>query len=420
MPFCIGTPNYGEQATDYVDALQKLVAFLDEDNNYVATVAVNSGGSGWAVDDYFEISGGTAEQGLTAVGRVTSVSSGVVTGVEMASMGAYSVDPTLTGASTSAVSPASGTGLTVDLTMDSLDYVVELDQVYDTTEREVFLQGIGLDDSQNIYFGIRTHRDIQEDTYNWEVVGATGYNGALAWDGQPGSDNDVTNSEFPSADIPLLNSTIPYWFYANKQRVVLVMRASTVYLHGYLGFGLPFGPLSLYPYPLVWAGSAPGNSRIPTPIRFSESTDVLNNYLDPARGACFFRWVDGNNHVVEHHNETGGSDSDNPRCFPHRSEPSANVGGDPAYSQTLSGWASNGIDWLQKFRDHGGEYPLLPIFFWNQEQFVSYVCQLDRVYWIPGFSLTSEDTVEVDSTKYRVFQNCDETGREHFIAIQEV
>jgi len=410
MPFCIGNPDYGTQATDYVDALQKLIAFVDEDNNYVATMAVNAGGSGWAVDDYFELDTGTEAQGLKAVGKVTAVSSGAVTAIEIASMGAYSADPTATGGATAAVSPSSGTGLTIDATVDSLGYVVELDQVYDTTERECFLQAPGLDDAQNIYFGIRTYRDVPADVYNWEIVGATGYNGALDWDAQPGSDADVYfSSGLPSVDVPAWNTTLPYWFYVNKQRISVIMRPAATYQHGYAGFGLPFGPLSLYPYPLFWSGMAQGGNS----VRYSVTTTALSGALDPDGRSGFFRWVDGSNYPVDN------TETDNPNMFPHDNQwSSLSIGeSDPSWSQ---GTFISSLDWLTKLRDNGGEYPLIPIVAWNEEQFVGYIMQLDRTYFVPGFSLAAEDEITVNGTKYRVFQNGFRTSVDQFIAIEEV
>lgn len=406
MPFCIGTPTYGTQATDYIDALRKLLAFIDEDNNYVATMAVNAGGSGWAVDDYFDLSGsGVVAQGLQAVGRVTSVSSGAVTGVEIASMGAYSTDPTLTASATTAVSPATGTGLTVDVTMDSLDYVIELDGLIGGgPEREMFVKGIGLDDLQDIYWGIRTYRDVPTDIYNWECVGATGYNNLLDWDNQPGQDVPVDSSGFPSCDIPLLNSTLPFWIYANKQRVSLVLRPSTVYCHGYFGFGLPFGPLNLYPYPLTWQGMASGASD----LRFSDLTSSFSNVLDPPDNGVLFRWTDGQNFAI-------------PKVFPHENRWTSLAQGDPnIYTQTAWGRVSD-LAWLSDMRDNGGEYPIFPIVLWQESAAIqSYIMQLDRVYWVSGFSLTSEDEVVVNGTKYRVFQNGFRTSTWQFMAYEEV
>lgn len=78
-----------------------------------ASVAVNAGGTGYAVDDILTVSGGTLETaGAAATVRVTSVSSGVVTGVSVETGGEYSSTP----ANPASTTGGTGTGCTVDIT----------------------------------------------------------------------------------------------------------------------------------------------------------------------------------------------------------------------------------------------------------------------------------------------------------------
>ena len=77
-------------------------------SDYVLTAAVLSGGTGYTVGDILTVVGGT---GTAASVRVTTVSSGVVTGVAVNSSGAYSVQPSLTPATTG------GTGTSCTLTL---------------------------------------------------------------------------------------------------------------------------------------------------------------------------------------------------------------------------------------------------------------------------------------------------------------
>lgn len=94
----------------------------------VVTPVVNAGGTGYIVGDVVTVSGGTAVTAATL--RVTSVSSGVVTGLEVVEMGAYSAIPT---------DPASTTGAGADdLTVD-LDWGVSL--VVMTTHGSGYLEG---------------------------------------------------------------------------------------------------------------------------------------------------------------------------------------------------------------------------------------------------------------------------------------
>ena len=92
-------------------------------NDQVLTLAVNAGGTGYVVGEIFDIVGGTAlaVNGATfnATGRVTAESGGVVSAIEILSSGAYSADPTLTGAATTNASLAGNDDLPVDITMQT-------------------------------------------------------------------------------------------------------------------------------------------------------------------------------------------------------------------------------------------------------------------------------------------------------------
>lgn len=91
-------------------------------SNRVDAVAVNAGGTGYAVGDIVEIQGGTSREKAKAI--VDTEASGVVTGVSVfENGGAYSVAPGLTGAATIGIGPstyAGDDGLTLDLTMTGL------------------------------------------------------------------------------------------------------------------------------------------------------------------------------------------------------------------------------------------------------------------------------------------------------------
>lgn len=107
-------------ATDYRDMLDDVITIITAD--HVDTVAIVSGGTGYAVDELITLTDGTFSS--AAIFRVTSVSSGVIDGIRMEEHGAYTVDPDLT-ATTSHTSSGSGTGATFNLTMNSEPWTVE-------------------------------------------------------------------------------------------------------------------------------------------------------------------------------------------------------------------------------------------------------------------------------------------------------
>lgn len=95
-------------STDYKDLLEDLKDFIT--NDQAITAAVSAGGTGHAVGDILTASGGTSLQAVTC--RVTAVSGGVVTGVELLNAGSYSVTPSNPVSTTS-----SGSGINCTLTL---------------------------------------------------------------------------------------------------------------------------------------------------------------------------------------------------------------------------------------------------------------------------------------------------------------
>ena len=89
---------------------------------YVASATISASGAGYSLNDVLTVSTGTA-LGISATFRVTSVSIAKrVTGVVAIESGGYVVNPTLVNSPTT-VSPAGGSGCTLNLTMaSSTDY----------------------------------------------------------------------------------------------------------------------------------------------------------------------------------------------------------------------------------------------------------------------------------------------------------
>ncbi len=78
----------------------------------LATIVIDAAGTGWAVNDTFDIAGGTG-----GIGKVTAETGGIPSAVALVTPGeGYSAT---TGATTTAVSPSTGIGLTVTTTVTS-------------------------------------------------------------------------------------------------------------------------------------------------------------------------------------------------------------------------------------------------------------------------------------------------------------
>lgn len=127
----------------------------------------------------------------------------------------------------------------------------ELIKVYTgiTDEVHVFLRGLGNAGTDQIYVGFRCYKNVAQDYFNVELFGGSGYiETTTKVSAMPGASP-------AGANLCMLNGTMPYWFVGNGRRFMLVVKVSTVYQSGYMGFFLPTGTPSEYPYPLAIGGS---------------------------------------------------------------------------------------------------------------------------------------------------------------------
>lgn len=233
------------------------------------------------------------------------------------------------------------------------------------TDGELILNGPGLDDQQAIMVGIRTYRDVGNDFYNWELRGMRDFNGE-AW----GSFTEQSSSRY----LPLWNDTITYWLAVNPQRIAMVAKVSTVYMHMYLGFINSYAADFEHDYPLLIGGCGTTQNQ-----RWSHSSVAA--YWDVTvsgsnRGQI---WTpDGN-----WQNIGNSSNSDAP-IWPWEATTSA----------------------LGNIRDSFGEYPLLPaIVHVNTNTRRGALGELDGVRYTTGFSLGTEDIIEVGAVDHLVAQN---------------
>ena len=96
-------------------------------NDIVTAASITAGGTGYAVNDVLTVVGGTF--GHAATLKVTTVASGVVTGVQLLDAGLYQDNPTSPAATT--VAPAGGTGCTLTLTFEAQTAAFPRDNLYD-------------------------------------------------------------------------------------------------------------------------------------------------------------------------------------------------------------------------------------------------------------------------------------------------
>lgn len=223
-------------------------------NDQVLTMAVNAGGTGYAVGDTFELSTGTAvalnTANFTAKGRVTSVSAGVVTGVEIISAGAYTLDPTATGGATTTLTGV-GSGLTINTTMqtarwtqDSSDYVDLL------TNFEWLATSVKASNAPTV--GVRSRLSGSFDSMQLQV--ASGYDVGSTWLNQPGS--PPTNEFY--VNLPNQNPEIFVSVTERRINFLVTDNGRNDKQYGGVGLFIPYVDVaSNYPFP----GFVHGQSR---------------------------------------------------------------------------------------------------------------------------------------------------------------
>lgn len=260
------------QATDYIDLLVQLEELAV--NSHVDVIALNVGGTGWAVGDLFTINGGTIIGGHNAIGEVLTEAGGVVLTVRIFAGGAYTVSPGVA-ATTTAILPATGISLTIDATILATGWATDRSQVLVAPERELLLRGVGAG-ADEIFIGIETRRNTGAGTFYWELRGHTGFDNGEPFDTQPGSSND--NLFTNDLSTPLNNGIIDFFIVIDGFHIKLIAKSGASYTNAYLGFIFTYATPAEYPYPLVIIGCSSSEARA---IPFNNSSNYMSGMHDP-------------------------------------------------------------------------------------------------------------------------------------------
>jgi len=117
----------------------------------------------------------------------------------------------------------------------------------------------------DVYIGYKLYTNVSSDINNFDVRMFTGFSSGNSFHNQPGISP-------PSAQC-LWDNNIDYWLYINNKRVILVAKVNTVYEISHLGFLLPYGPSTSYPY----AGFVGGNATA-LDTRYSDVSSANSNF----------------------------------------------------------------------------------------------------------------------------------------------
>jgi hypothetical protein len=269
-----------------------------------------------------------------------------------------------------------------------------------TVDYETYMVAPGLSGSEAIYVNFQAYHNVAADIYNFRIKGAIGHltlGGSNTFFTQPNCS--------PDAIIPLWNQPLTFWFIANGQRVIIVVKIATVYESGYFGKFLPYGTSGQYPYPLAIGGATgTGIAGIHDGLQPAQAN---MRYSDTGNGhACFFDpynifWLDvGNvwrvigNFFGGQHQSLAGYDS----TWPYW------------YADTLNiGFIETNLD---------GSYPLFAVRLSVQQAAIAELGELDGVFATTGFGASSESAITVSADTYYLFQNGFRTAKENYVALK--
>lgn len=271
---------------------------------------------------------------------------------------------------------------------------------------EYIWQAPGNGNEAQIFVGILRFSDAGADYDNWRLGGFNGFDSGLAFTAQPGALTRLV--------VPLLRvGSMPYWFVANGRRVVMVVKASTVYEAMYLGLFNTYANPTQFPYPLIVGGSMSWTS-------------------EPASNSQNWRWsYSGNEHrAFPYPHPTSNSNQDQ---FQLRLRKPDGVW--QGIAGTRSGGGLNGYVWPYGYTfsnvlpNLDGTYPLLPVVLHSDEgnsgiyPNITIVNpnvwgELDGVYAVTGHANAAENIVTVGRTDYLVVQNINRTTKTDFFAVK--
>lgn len=268
---------------------------------------------------------------------------------------------------------------------------------------ELVVRGPGLGGTDAVYVGIKTE-DLANGGRNWQLQGFTGYDGMASFDSQPGG---------LVANVPrllLLGSGMPYWFFANGRRIIVVARASTSYQIAYLGFIMPYGPPANLPYPMFVGGCActasvwtETSSNSNTPF-FSARGDAPSN-VRPTLSSGYFMTAGWKNVLEKFYYYNNWYADYELFVLPH-----AAGGVNPSGKKAL--------ELLRPNPD--GTYPLLSMTLCASGAVRNVYGEFEGMYGIPGIGIAAEDVITVGGQQYIVFNGGSLTARNSFVAIKAV
>lgn len=256
------------------------------------------------------------------------------------------------------------------------------------TGTELIMQGPGLAASDQIFVGVKAFFNASADYYNWWISGMTGYEAANSFETQPGAHHTGTADSASGPILTLWNSSIPYWFFVNGRRIIIVAKVSTVYVSAYLGLlEAPYASPGQWAYPLMLGGSMAWPSAIDLSsvnLRWSYTGDEMANWFCPRVGAGSFAMKHSSARIRLASGTWCGFSSVEDYTYPGNVFP-----------------ASGGAKDIRPCPD--GSYALFPLIWSTNEPNV--LGESTGVNFVSGYANASENTINDGSSTWTVIQN---------------
>lgn len=247
---------------------------------------------------------------------------------------------------------------------------------------DLYLRGPGLAQQDQIHVNICTLDSSYYGFRNWAVVGATGFEGASAFESQP---NISAISGYPSIAI-VSNAEIQYWMVANGRRFIVVYEIEGDFFCVHGGHILPYGKPSEFPYPMLVAGQSDYFYSTPA------TAGLHNFYRSSGNYNAMFRRPEGTWQKVNT-NLTAGI-----AWWP--------------YGQSLT------VNALQQNPDNS--FTLLPVVGHTYSTSKNVYGEVQGLYFAckrGATDLASEDTITIGSSTYLVFQDVEDQNNNSYCCL---
>ncbi len=258
----------------------------------------------------------------------------------------------------------------------------------------------GNDGTSEIYVGAHHFRRVDADYFNWELAGFDGYNAASEWYAQPNRQSGLY--------LPLVNSSIPYWFICNGRRVIVIAKVGSQYETAYMGLIDPYFTPGQLPYPLALGGSLAFTS---PPLWNSTTwkyTNASNNHRAPTHSDPGSAFGSGGSVLVSHL-RLRKSDGSWAGFFASRNDDFLNAPSDEHWI-----WPYEG-DFNLLDTDLDGGTARFPVVLMHNAPNV--YGQLDGISAISGQGLTAESLLTTGPVSHLVVLNINRTDRNDFLAV---